>query len=71
MPDFVRLGEEFAADRIVFHMIRRWQSYSDKEFATHFIGSAAHPDHQEFLEVLQAPELARPNVELGNMRGYS
>jgi MoaA/NifB/PqqE/SkfB family radical SAM enzyme len=71
MPAFVRLGEEYAADRVVFHMIRRWQSYSEEEFARHFIGSATHPDHAEFLDVLRAPELARPYVELGNMRGYS
>lgn len=71
MPAFVRLGEEFSADRVVFHMIRRWQSYSEKEFSRHFIGSAAHPDHQEFLELLRAPELAQPFVELGNMRCYS
>jgi MoaA/NifB/PqqE/SkfB family radical SAM enzyme len=71
MPDFARLGEQFGADLVQFNMIRNWGSYTQDEFRAHFIGARTHPDHAAFLDVLQAPELASPNVVMGNVLGYA
>ncbi|HLH12789.1 MAG TPA: radical SAM protein [Methylovirgula sp.] len=73
MPDFVRLGQEFAADRVAFNMIRQRDIFSKEEHVAAFIGDPSHPDYQEFLEVLKAPELARqeaPEVLIGNVLEY-
>jgi MoaA/NifB/PqqE/SkfB family radical SAM enzyme len=71
MPDFVRLGERFGADLIVFNMIRNWGTYSREEFQSHFIGAKTHPDHAAFLDVLRSPVLASPKVAMGNVLGYA
>jgi MoaA/NifB/PqqE/SkfB family radical SAM enzyme len=71
MPAFAALGEEFCVDEISFNMIRNWGTFSADEFAENFIGGVQHPEHQEFLSVLEAPELRKPMVRLGNMRSYS
>jgi MoaA/NifB/PqqE/SkfB family radical SAM enzyme len=71
MPDFVRLGEQFGADLIIFNMIRNWGTYSREEFQSHFIGSTAHPDHAAFLDVLRSPVLSSPKVAMGNVLGYA
>jgi MoaA/NifB/PqqE/SkfB family radical SAM enzyme len=71
MPDFVRLGERFGADVIIFNMIRNWGTYSREEFQSHFIGAKAHPQHAAFLDVLRSPVLASPKVAMGNVLGYA
>lgn len=70
MPDFVRLGRAFAADTISFQMIRKRDIFSGDEFEAAFIGNPAHRDHREFLEVLRAPELSLPGVQIGNVMAY-
>jgi MoaA/NifB/PqqE/SkfB family radical SAM enzyme len=71
MPAFVRLGEEFGADKITFNMIRQRDIFSQEEFLKSFIGSPDHPEHEHFREVLLAPELNQPNVQIGNVREYA
>jgi MoaA/NifB/PqqE/SkfB family radical SAM enzyme len=71
MPDFVRLGEEFGADKITFNMIRQRDIFSREEFVKAFIGSPDHPEHELFRQVLLAPELTQPNVQIGNVREYA
>lgn len=70
MPAFVRLGDEFAADVIFFQMIRQRDIFSADEHRDAFIGNPDHPDYDEFVEVLQDPELKRANVQMGNVVGY-
>lgn len=70
MPAFVKLGEEFAADTIIFNMIRQRDIFSREEYVEAFIGSPDHPEYESFLQTLKAPELAQPNVQIGNVLEY-
>ena len=70
MPAFVKLGEEYAADTIIFNMIRQRDIFSREEHVEAFIGSRDHPKYELFLETLKAPELAQPNVQIGNVLEY-
>jgi hypothetical protein len=67
MPEFVRLGREFNADAVFFNKIQNWGHLSQAEFAQLDIGNPAHPEHPEFLNVLQSTELADPIVVCGNV----
>jgi hypothetical protein len=71
MPDFVRMCEDHAADTIIFNMIRQRDIFGKEEYIEAFIGSPDHPDYGDFLKVLEAPELAQPNVLIGNVREYA
>ena len=71
MPDFVRLGEEFAADRVSFQMIRNWGTFSKAEFEAEFIGDPAHPQHKDLVALLKAPEFSHPIARVGNILGYT
>ncbi len=70
MPAFVKLGEEFAADLVIFNMIRQRDIFSREEYVEAFIGSPDHPQYDAFVETLKAPELAQPNVQIGNVLEY-
>jgi len=70
MPDFVRLGIEYAADQVSFHMIRNWGTFTEDDFREEFIGSSLHPRHKEFLAVLDEPMLSHPIVLMGNLLSY-
>ncbi len=71
MPEFVRLCEDHAADLIIFNMIRQRDIFGKEEYIEAFIGSPDHPDYDDFLKVLEAPELAQRNVLIGNVREYA
>ncbi len=71
MPAFVRMGGAYGADFISFNMIRQRDICAKDEHVEAFIGSPDHPDYEDFLKVLEAPELAQSNVLLGNVREYA
>lgn len=71
MPAFVRMGQRFSADIVSFNMFRQRDVFSKDEYLDAFIGGAEHPDHQAFLQVLHAPELALPIVNIGNMANFA
>lgn len=71
MPAFVRLGEDFCADAVNFHMIRNWGTYSAAEFRAEFIGDPSHPDHPAFVGVCQAPGLRRSIVRAADVLAYT
>jgi pyruvate-formate lyase-activating enzyme len=71
MPAFVRMSEDYAADYVSFNMIRQRDIFAKDEHVEAFIGSPDHPDYEDFLKVLEAPELAQRNVLIGNVREYA
>ncbi len=71
MPAFVRMCEDHAVDLIIFNMIRQRDIFAKEEYVEAFIGSPNHPDYEDFLKVLEAPELAQRNVLIGNVREYA
>ncbi len=70
IPAFIKLGADFAADTVSFQMIRKRDIFSGDEHRDAFIGNPEHPDYEEFVEVLQRPELMRSGVQIGNVLGY-
>lgn len=70
MPEFVHLGHALAADTISFQMIRQRDIFSGEEFEEAFIGNPEHEDYRAFLDVLRAPDLAIPGVQMGNVLAY-
>lgn len=74
IPAFIELGAEFGADIVSFQMIRQRDIFSGDEHREAFIGSPAHPDYAEFVELLRRPDLLRggngPTVLIGNVLGY-
>jgi sulfatase maturation enzyme AslB (radical SAM superfamily) len=69
MPEMLSIADRYGFDKIKFQMIRNWHTYSAAEFAKHDIGSRYHPRYQEFLEILNHPQLRSERVELWGMRG--
>jgi molybdenum cofactor biosynthesis enzyme MoaA len=64
MPAFVRLGEQFDVDRVVFTTIQPWSGMGMawRQAAVHRPDHLLHP---EFERVLKAPELQSPKVVMG------
>ncbi|MBY6241311.1 radical SAM protein [Methylosinus sp. Sm6] len=71
MPEFVILARDHAADLVSFNMIRQRDVFSREEFVQAFIGAPEHPEHREFLAVLEAPELKSRIVGWGNMDAFA
>ncbi len=71
MPAFVKMGQDFAADSVMFNMFRQRDIFSRGEYEEAFIGDPHHPEYADFLEILHAPELSAPIVTLGNMAAYA
>jgi tetratricopeptide (TPR) repeat protein len=70
MPEFVRLGKRFHVDSILFAFMRMWGHLSPAEFERLNIANPSHPAHQEFLSVLESPELSDPVVDCGSVAPY-
>jgi tetratricopeptide (TPR) repeat protein len=70
MPEFVQLGKRFHVDSILFTIVRNWGHLSLAEFEALNIVHPAHPEHQEFLRVLESPELSDPIVDCGSVAPY-
>lgn len=66
MPDFVRLGKAHSADDIAFEMIHDWGVYTPEEFERVYVGPG-HPEVGQLAEVLRDPQMADPNVSIGNI----
>jgi pyruvate-formate lyase-activating enzyme len=71
MPEFVRLGQDHCADLVSFNMIRQRDVFSRDEFTRAFIGAPDHPEHLDFLAMLNAPELKAKIVSWGNMEAFA
>ena len=70
MPEFVQLGKRFHVDLVLFTIIRCWGHLNSAEFEELNIANPCHPQHQEFLRVLQSPELSDPIVDCGSVAPY-
>jgi MoaA/NifB/PqqE/SkfB family radical SAM enzyme len=64
MADFVRLGQRLACDRVMFHELVDFKTYSSTEFRARSIVSPSHPLHRQLLAELEDPVFADPRVVL-------
>lgn len=67
MPAFVRLGREHHCDRVSFHQLLDWGSYSPDEYAARAVQLKSHPEHTALLEALHDRRLDDPIVYLSNL----
>jgi MoaA/NifB/PqqE/SkfB family radical SAM enzyme len=66
MPAFVELGRRHACDRVTFHQMLDWGSFSPDEYAARAVHQPQHPRHAQFLAMLQNQALQDPLVNLSN-----
>ena len=71
MPAFVSLGDRFGCDRVTFHQLLDWGTFSAADFAARAVQNPGHPDHREFLRMLRDPRLQSPIVYLSNLTDLS
>jgi sulfatase maturation enzyme AslB (radical SAM superfamily) len=64
MGDFVRLGQRLGCDRVMFHELVDFKTYSSTEFRARSIVSPSHPLHRQLLAELEDPVFADPRVVL-------
>lgn len=62
IPDFVRLGKHIGADRVYFTKLANWGTYPD--FTKENVFNKNHPQHQNYLKVMQDPILNDPIVKI-------
>ena len=67
MPRFVDLGRSHACDRVTFHQLLDWDTFTPEEFASRAVQQPGHPRHAAFLAMLRHPALQDPIVNLSNL----
>lgn len=67
MPLFVELGAQHNTDRVTFHQLLDWGTFSAPEYEARAVHAPDHPLHDEFLHMLEHPSLDNPIVYLSNL----
>jgi hypothetical protein len=63
MPAAAEIMRKFQFDKIKFQMLRSWNTWSAEDFRKNHVGHPGHPEYDDFVQVLQDPRLAGPDVE--------
>jgi len=66
IPEVIRLAKSLHVDMVEFAVIRQWGQFSAEEARNLFVFSTSHPEYEAFVEVLSAPEMDDPIVNLGS-----
>ena len=66
MGSFVDLCEGFGVDRIYFGKLRNWLAFTIGEHTSRTVHRPGHPEHAEFLGILDDERLRRSNVFMSN-----
>ena len=66
MPGFVELGRRHNCDRVSFHQLLDWGSFTPRDYAARAVQFPEHPDHDALLAMLRDPRLEDPLVYLSN-----
>jgi hypothetical protein len=67
MGGFVRLGKRFHVDRVSFHQLTNWDTFSLDEYRARAIQLPEHPGHRDFVAELNDPVFDDPIVDWGNL----
>lgn len=70
MAGFVQLGRKLQVDSTVFSVLKNWAHLSLAEFERLNVANPSHPDHEEFLRVLESRELSDSVGECGSVAPY-
>jgi pyruvate-formate lyase-activating enzyme len=67
MPQFVRLGMDFAFDTVQFSRLMDWSTFTRADLEQRQIHRREHALHSELEKILQHDMLRNPIVDLGNL----
>jgi len=67
MPDFVQLGKNLGCDEILFQRIINWGTFNDEDFKLRSIHDESHPQHKEFVQLLNSETFNIKKVNLSNL----
>ncbi len=66
----IQLSKDLNADKIIFNLITDWFTWTKKDFNNEAIWSEAHPEFNEFMNVLKDPMFNEEIVDAGNLSKY-
>jgi radical SAM protein with 4Fe4S-binding SPASM domain len=64
MPAFARIGRRLGCDLIEFQRLENWGTYCEEEYRARAVHEPFHPQHADFVRVLDDPALADDRVWL-------
>ena len=67
MVTFANLINKYDKINIYFSLVDDWGQVTFNQDA---VWQTTHPDHNEFLEVLQHPIFDHPNIQIGNLTKF-
>ncbi|MHC4267822.1 MAG: radical SAM protein [Planctomycetota bacterium] len=67
---FIELGLKYRCDLIEFQCLENWGTYSSDEFKKVAIQYKSHPEHKEFLKVMDDPIFLNPTVSTLKLLEY-
>jgi organic radical activating enzyme len=67
MPQFLELGRRHHCDRVSFHQLLDWGTFSPREYASRAVHFPEHPEHAAFLAMLSDKVLDDPIVYMSNL----
>jgi len=70
MVDLVKIAQRIDSN-VYFASVQLWEPAElSKDFDSHAVWKEDHPEHKNFLEILQNPIFDDPRVDLGNLTEY-
>jgi len=70
MKQFIEIGVKYGCDLIEFQCIENWGAFSKIEFKRVAIQDKFHPEHKEFLKVMDDPVFFNPIVSTTKLLAY-
>ena len=67
MPEAVRLLRRYHVDRLVFMAFRNWGHMPKEESRRWIVTNPEHSEHEDFVRMLNDPDLRDPMVDLGSV----
>lgn len=67
MLPLIGLGESWGVDMISFTYLSNWGTFAQDAYLKEAIHLPSHPDHLEFLKIVNHPKFKEPHIDLGNL----
>lgn len=67
MLPLINLGELWGVDLISFTYLSNWGTFAEDVYLNEAVHLPSHPDHSEFLKILNHPKFKEQHVDLGNL----
>lgn len=67
MLPLIDLGESWGVDLISFTYLSNWGTFTQDTYLKEAIHLPSHPDHLEFLKIINQPKFKESHIDLGNL----